>query len=131
MIMRKAGKYLHILLWLIALHSFIAGCLLILLGNSGISYFGFPEGNQFFQVQGGVFHLVMCVAYILAAKEPSNSKLIILVILAKSIAFTYLLIYYFAVDPIITVLLSGIADGVMAFLVWFLWRTRLEEAEHE
>ena len=49
--MGKAGKYLRLLLWLIALHSFTAGCLLILLGNNGISYFGFPEGNQFFQVQ--------------------------------------------------------------------------------
>ena len=129
-IMGKAGKYLRLLLWLIAFHSLIVGCLLILLGNSGIVYFGFPEGNQFFQVQGGVFHLVMCLAYLIAAHDTGNSKLIFFIIGAKSIATVYLLIYYFFVAPVLTIMLSGLADGIMAVLVAVLWKAATKEVAH-
>ena len=131
MIMKNAGKYLSVLLWLIALHSFTAGILLITLGNEGIKFFGFPEGNQFFQVQGGVFHLVMCVAYILASYDTANSRLIIFIILAKLIALVYLLAYFFFIEAVSTILLSGLADGMMALLVWYLWRSSKKEAVHE
>lgn len=115
-------KYLRIVLWLIALHSFIVAMLLIFLPEEGIRYFGFPDGNPFFQVQGGVFHIVMCIAYIMAAVElRSARKLIQFIIGAKSTAFLYLLIYFIFVDPIAIVLVSGIGDGLMSLLVYILW----------
>lgn len=96
---------------------------MIFLDDAGIQYFGFRSGNAFFQVQGGVFHLVMCSAYVLAATNLPKSRLIILfIILAKAIAFIYLLIYYFCIDSILVVLLSGILDGIMAVLAYSLYR---------
>ncbi|MEN8226358.1 MAG: hypothetical protein ABFS05_13465 [Bacteroidota bacterium] len=120
--MPQAEKYLKILLWLIALHSFVVAMLLIFLGEEGMQYFGFSSGNSFFQVQGGVFHVVMCTAYLLAARKPSNNKgLILFIITAKLIAMLYLLIYYFCCEAVITVLLSGIGDGLMGLLLMLLW----------
>ncbi len=129
--MKQASKYLKILLWLIAIHSFTAGLFLIFLGEEGIQIFGFPAGNQFFQLQGGVFHIVMCVAYILASLDvPWNRKLIIFIISAKFIAFVYLLIYYFLFDHIMMVLISGIADGLMGLLVFLLWKESRKGADN-
>lgn len=130
--MKNSSKYLKIFLWLIAIHSFTVSLLLIFLGNEGIRFFGFPEGNQFFQVQGGVFHLVMCVAYILASLNiGKNALLIIFIISAKFIATAYLLIYYLFFDPVITILLSGLADGLMGLLVLLLWNVYNKEAKHD
>ncbi|MCK5079164.1 MAG: hypothetical protein KAR09_04440 [Bacteroidales bacterium] len=121
--MKLAEKYLKILLWLIAIHSLTVAFLLICLGENGILYFGFPSGNKFFQVQGGVFHIVMSVAYVFAALNTGNSRLLIIfIITAKFIATVYLLIYYFLFDPLITILLSGIADGLMGLAVLLLWQ---------
>jgi len=130
--MKQAPRYLKILLWLIAIHSFTAGSFLIFLGEDGIQYFGFPSGNPFFQVQGGVFHIVMCVAYILASLDVHRNKnLIIFIISAKTIATIYLLIYYFLIDTILMILLSGLADGLMALLVFILWKNSRKETAYD
>ncbi|MEE4255583.1 MAG: hypothetical protein V2I47_00950 [Bacteroidales bacterium] len=116
-------KYLSFFLWLLALHSFTVALFLIFLNEEGIRYFGFNGGNPFFQVQGGVFHIVMCGAYILAAIDPGSCrKLIIFIIGAKTIALVYLLVYYFFIDGITMVLVSGLADGMMALIVFLLWK---------
>ena len=121
--MKGARKYLKILLWLIAIHSFCVAFLLILLGDEGMAIFGFPGGNRFFQVQGGVFHIVMCVAYVLASLDIKKSRpLIIFIVSAKFIATFYLLAYYLLFDPILTILLSGLADGIMGIAVLLLWQ---------
>lgn len=122
--MIQAEKYLKILLYLIAIHSFSVACFLILLGEEGIRYFGFDSGNRFFQVQGGIFHIVMCMAYVLATINlRHNAKLILFIIIAKSIATIYLLMYYFLVTHVITILLSGLADGLMGLAVFLLWNS--------
>jgi len=126
--MNLAEKYLKIFLWLIAIHSFTVAIFLISLSPDGIRFFGFDSGNPFFQVQGGVFHLVMCVAYILASKSPlKRPDLILFIIVAKSIATIYLLIYYFVFAPVLSILLSGIADGLMGIAVFLLYHLAREQ----
>ena len=121
-------KYFRVILWLIALHSFIVAMLLIFLPEEGIRYFGFTDGNPFFQVQGGVFHIVMCIAYVMAAIDLSSGrKLIIFIIGAKSLAFLYLMIYFIFIDPIPILLISGIGDGIMALVVYLLWVRSMRE----
>lgn len=120
--MKNVSMHLRLLLRLIALHSFIVAILLISLGNEGIQYFGFSEGNPFFQVQGGVFHIVMCVAYIIASLDViQNRNLLIFIIIAKFIATLYLILYYCLSAAILTILLSGIGDGIMGLAVLFLF----------
>jgi len=113
---------LSLLMGLIALHSLLVGIGLILLPADVMSrFFGFHLfGEKFFPVQGGVFHLVMAVAYAMAALHPVRDRaLLVFSAAAKGMAFCFLLLYFMLVDPVPLVLLSGIGDGVMgALIVW-------------
>jgi hypothetical protein len=109
---------LRVLLWLIALHSFIAGVLLIVLSPAQLAYFGFEIQEKFFSTQGGVFHIVMCVAYVMGAEKPETSGQVIkFAISAKFIATVFLLSYYFFGNPIWMVLVSGVGDFFMGLVL--------------
>lgn len=121
----KSDKFFPILMRLVALHSFAVGCALVVLPASVLSIFGFPEmpGN-FFQVQGGVFHIVMCVAYLMASFHPHRfSGLVYFSIAAKLMATVFLFSYYFAVQPFLVVLLSGIGDLIMGIVIFAVYRS--------
>jgi len=114
---------LSIFLWLIAVHSFIAGVLLIVFSPEMLDFFGFDIIEKFFSTQGGVFHIVMCLAYIPAAVKPHQSEqLIYFSIGAKFTATLFLLSYFFFKNAIWIVLFSGIADLLMAIILIILYR---------
>lgn len=120
------SKILKIVLWLTALHSFLVGMLLIILPASIMVNFGFDlHYNNFFRVQGGVFHVVMSIFYSVAATDMRKHIIIIkLIIIIKFIAALFLILYFFVSNRIITVLLSGIGDlliGVLILLLLFLF----------
>ena len=112
---------LSFILWLVAAHSFFVGLGLIALPDSMFSFFGFtPGGELFFRAQAGVFHFVMVVVYVMAAvrivSSPDSTQI---AITAKFIAMVFLVSYFLFVVPVWMVLLSGIGDGAMGFLI--LW----------
>ncbi len=117
------------ILWLVAIHSICFGISLIILPIPVIEFFGFRLTEKFFADQGGVFHLVVAVAYIWAALDLEDSfKLIVLSCTAKFVATIFLLSYFFFVDPKLMVILSGIADFLMGFtilLLYILYRKQL------
>ena len=91
-------KILQWFLWLIAIHSIGFGIALVVLPIPVIEFFGFQLEEKFFAVQGGIFHIVVSLAYIMAAIDLDNSrKLIILACVAKFMATLFLLSYYFFV----------------------------------
>ena len=112
---------LSLVLWLVALHSTAVACGLILLPPEHMQRFGYSlYQERFFAAQAGVFHLVLVVAYSLAAARPQRyTGLVLLAIIAKFIATVFLLTYYAFVDAIWVVLFSGAADFVMGLLI--LW----------
>ena len=114
----NSHSLLRVLLWLIAVHSFVAGILLIILGPEQLSLFGFDIQEKFFSTQGGVFHIVMSVAYVIGAEsiEKSN-QIIFFAIIAKFIATVFLLSYFFFKNPIWMVLISGICDFLMGIVL--------------
>ncbi len=115
-------KILSLFLWLVAAHSFIVGIGIIFLPESIFKLFGlnFYPGD-FFRFQGGVFHIVMSLAYAGAAVDVKNNKtLIILCIAAKFIATVFLLGYYFFVANINLIVFSGIGDFLMGMIVLYL-----------
>jgi hypothetical protein len=118
----KILKLLKIFLILVTLHSFFVGLGLILIPIEYFDLFGFQgySGN-FFKVQAGVFHVVLCVAYVLAALDPVGNRILILfAITAKMIATVFLLSYAVFVDMVWMVLASGVFDFAMGLvLVWF------------
>src|SRR5210317_814982 len=119
----KPDVQIKIFLWLIALHSFLVGIGLILFPPSYLEFFGFLNYQySFFQAQGGVFHLVMAVAYTMAIKYMHISPgLIIFSIAAKMIATIFLLMYYLFVENSWMIIMSAFGDATMAIILYVLY----------
>jgi hypothetical protein len=119
-------KMLRIFLILICIHSFSVGLGLILIPLDYFSLFGF-EGytGNFFKIQGGIFHIVMCGAYLPAAINPvKNIILLRFAIFAKFTATVFLISYCLLVEPVWMVWLSGLLDFLMGLLLlWFYRKT--------
>ncbi|MBM3404938.1 MAG: hypothetical protein FJY10_08625 [Bacteroidetes bacterium] len=116
------SRLLSIFLWLVAIHSILVGLGLMFLPISVLEWFGFVIEEKFFTVQGGVFHIVVSVAYIMAALNiPNSPRLIMFSFTAKFIATVFLFTYFFLVNPIITVLLSGVGDFLMGVVIFILY----------
>jgi len=116
------GKILQWFLWLIAIHSIGFGIALVILPIPVIEFFGFHLEEKFFAVQGGIFHIVVSLAYIMAALDLDDSKkLIILSCTAKFMATLFLLSYFFFVSHIFMVIFSGIADFLMGLAILFTY----------
>lgn len=114
-------------LWLVAMHSIGFGISLIVLPVSVIEFFGFQLAEKFFAVQGGVFHIVVSLAYLMAALDLSRaSKLIILSCTAKFMATIFLLSYYIFEKHIFMIVFSGIADFFMGLAILVLYLTYLK-----
>ncbi len=112
-------KLLRIFLILVALHSFCVGLGLILIPLDYFDLFGFHAySGIFFKTQAGIFHLVMCGAYVSAALDPSGNRIMIrFAIFAKMFATVFLVSYAVFIDMIWTVLASGIIDFVMGLIL--------------
>ena len=119
----KPDLQIKIFLWLIALHSFFVGIGLILFPPSYLEFFGFINYQySFFQAQGGVFHLVMSVAYLMAIKFVYKSPgLILFSITAKFMATVFLLTYYLFFENSWMIIISAFGDASMALILYVLY----------
>ena len=122
--LEKPESQLKLFLWLIALHSFSVGIGLLLMPSSYLEIFGFHDYSySFFQAQGGVFHIVMFVAYIMAIKYmPKSSSLILFAISAKSMATIFLINYYIFVESSWMIIMSAFGDAIMASILYLLYK---------
>jgi len=118
-------KRLEWLLYLVAIHSLFVGIALIIHPASVIAFFGYaPITEHFFPVQGGIFHVIMAIGYTFGARDMKKHRcLIVFAIIIKTFATIFLIIYFVFVDHILMVLLSGFADGLMAILIYFAFKT--------
>lgn len=110
----------RLLIILIALHSAAVGVMFLILPQWTIHFAGW-EGIEpvFFAFQAGIFHLVLATAYML---EYHQYRGISILLTAKCIAFVFL-ITATIIDPIPwAVWTSGILDGIMALVVWWVHR---------
>jgi len=116
------AQMLRIFLWLIAVHSFVVGIVLIILPGESLAFFGFEIIEKFFSTQGGVFHIVMSIAYGLAAEKLGKSDLVIYFsIAAKFIATIFLFSYFLLKNFILVVAFSGAGDLIMGILLLVLF----------
>ncbi len=110
------------ILWLVAIHSICFGISLIVLPIPVIEFFGFQLEEKFFAVQGGVFHIVVSMAYIMAALDLEHSgKLIAISCTAKFMATIFLLSYFFFVKHIFMIIFSGFIDFLMGLTILVLY----------
>lgn len=115
-------KWLIIFLWLITIHSLIIGLLLIFLPVSAFHFFGFEIEIKFFTIQSGVLHILMALVYSIAALYIYKAKLLIIYIfIVKFTASIFLTIFYYFIDSILIVLLSGITDFLMGITIFILF----------
>jgi hypothetical protein len=126
---KSPRSILTTVLILVAIHSFCVGIGLVFWPITLMRYFGFGQcSERFFPTQGGVFHIVMSVGYMMAALDRYRC-LVFFSIVVKVAATIFLFIYFFAVDQIWLVLLSGVGDGIMAILIslsyisYYRWQT--------
>ena len=117
-------KLLKVFLFLVAIHSFCVGVGLIAIPLENFDFFGFVGYRGiFFKIQGGVFHIVMCGAYIPAALDPiKNDSLIRFSVFAKFTATVFLLSYTFLAEMAWMVLVSGILDFVIGMILFWFYR---------
>lgn len=115
---------LDLVLYGIALHSFLTGLGLMLQPDALIAFGGWkPIHEAFFPAQGGVFHMLMAVLYARAAgRQDLRPALLPFILLVKYSAAVFLLGYYVFVHPVWLVLLSGLFDGAMAVTLTLLLR---------
>jgi hypothetical protein len=121
---QKSGRNLRIILWIMAIHSFLVGIGLILQFDVVMKIMGFGMCREkFFPAQGGVFHIVMALGYVLPAKNLEKYQCLALFsILVKALATVFLLTYYIFFEQIWTVLASGIIDGIMCLAVFYFYK---------
>jgi len=117
---RSPRSRLTLVLWLVAIHSFLVGVALIARPTMLPELFGFnPSLERFFPVQAGVFHIVIVVAYVMAALDVDKRRcLVVFSIIVKGMATVFLVTYFLAVDRIWLVLASALGDGVMGVAIY-------------
>jgi len=123
-------KDLRLLKWflvLMAVHSFTVGLGLTVLPFGALAWLGFTvDPYRFFSTQGGVFHIVMSVAYLLAARKPLGERTLLrFIIVAKIMAFCFLTAYFIFGERVPVIALSAIGDGLMGLIVLIFYRELL------
>ena len=111
-------------MWLVAAHSFLTGLGLIFLPSGLFEKLGYNMiTERFFTVQGGVFHIVMCIGYLMVAiKREKYEGVVYLAIVAKLFATLFLITYSVVTVWIWVVFLSGIFDLIMGVFMYFLYK---------
>ena len=115
----KKTKILKWFLFLVALHSFIVGIGLICITNQLRILLGFsPSMEQFFQTQGGIFHIVMAIAYTMGGyNQQKYYSLITFAIIVKLCASVFLFTYYTLINSSLLILLSGVTDFIILIVL--------------
>lgn len=114
-------KTLQTVLGLVAVHSIVMGLVLIIQPAALMELSGFSgDYEHFFPAQGGVFHLLMSVAYLTGATNIEKyHHFIVFSIFVKAVATFFLMMYCFAAEFKWIVLLSGIADCMMGLIIFW------------
>jgi len=121
----KPDRRLQLILVLVCAHSVGVGLGLVLQPRLILGIFGFNICTErFFPTQGGIFHIVMAVAYGMAAWNLIKYRCLILYsIIVKGMATIFLSIYFFAVQSIWSIMLFSICDCAMCLAILWAYRT--------
>lgn len=118
--MKISEKHEQILIILVALHSLIIGAVFFLAPNWLIQFGGWERIDPvFFAHQAGAFHLALASAYLI---EYFRYRGIAILVAAKSIALVFLVLEAVLGSVPWAVPVSGLGDGAMALLVWWVHR---------
>jgi hypothetical protein len=118
--MRLTEVHERILIFLISLHSFIVGIMLMFFAEWAVQFAGWSGADPIFFIwQAGAFHFVLAAGYLV---EHSRSGTISLLLIAKTTAFVFLLGGSLLYETPWSVWFSGVADGAMALTACLVHR---------
>jgi hypothetical protein len=118
--MRLTTGHLKILVFLISLHSFIIGVMLMFFAEWAVGFAGWPGADPIFFIwQAGAFHFVLAAGYLV---EYYHTGTVRLLVLAKTLAFVFLIGGSLIADTPWSVWFSGFADGAMALVTFLVYR---------
>ena len=118
--MRLTDVHERVLIILIALHSIIIGIMLLVFPEWAVLFAGWQGAEPvFFIRQAGVFHFALAAGYLV---EYFRWRSISLLLIAKTIAFVFLIGGWFLADVPWSVWFSGLADGGMAIVAYLVHR---------
>ena len=125
----KTKFYFDSLLWIFVLHTTGVAIGLFVFPPEYLGIFGLDSYHgRFFQSQAGIFHLVFGVAYLLTLYQWEKAPaLIFFVVVAKSIAIVFLVLYYFLFEPAWIILISAFGDGFLGITLLLLYTQLLQE----
>ena len=123
-LLNHPDKLLSTVLVLVAIHTLAFGLTLIAQPAVLMKFAGFnPDCDHFFPTQGGVFHLIMFVVYLMGASNIEKyHHFIVLSIFVKAVATFFLMMYCFTAEFKWVVFLSGIGDSVMGLMIFLALR---------
>jgi hypothetical protein len=120
MMRRMTASHERVLIYLISLHSFIVGIMLMFAAEWAVQFAGWQGADPIFFIwQAGAFHFVLATGYIV---EYRRSRTITLLLIAKSTAFVFLLGGSLLHETPWSVWFSGFADGAMALTAYLVHR---------
>ncbi|MBI9073211.1 MAG: hypothetical protein JEY94_16530 [Melioribacteraceae bacterium] len=130
----KYESLLKYFLFLIAFQSLAIGLFLMFFPPELMRLLGFPIiFENFFKVQGGVFHLIMVAAYVMASADPcKNSIMVVFSIITKVTSVIFLVIYFFFVSQywiFIVALFGEIAISSMLIFLFFKFKKELKSSK--
>lgn len=106
-------------MWLVAAHSLAVGLGLLVAPDLATRFAGFgPVSPRLFARQAGVFHLVLATGYLVENRRGG----VALLVCAKAFAFAFLMTSWLAGTSAWSVPVTGLADGAMGLVAWWLWR---------
>jgi len=118
--MRLTDVHARILIILIALHSIMVGIMLLGFPEWAVIFAGWQGAEPvFFIRQAGVFHFVLAAGYLV---EYFRWRSISLLLIAKTIAFVFLIGGWLLADVPWSVWFSGLADGAMGLMAFLVHR---------
>lgn len=118
--MHLSQSHERLLVFLIALHSFMVGAMFMAAPQWTMHFAGWPGIRPvFFAYQAGIFHIVLGLAYLI---EYRRYRGVSVLVTAKVIAFVFLTTAT-VIDSIPwAVWTSGVLDGLMALATWWVHR---------
>jgi hypothetical protein len=124
-------KILQTVLGLVAIHSLGMGLTLIAQPAVLMKFAGFnPDGEHFFPTQGGVFHLLLFVVYLMGASHIEKyHHFIVFSIFVKAVATIFLMMYCVAAEFKWVVFISGIGDGAMGLMIFLAFQHYLRSTK--
>ena len=119
-ILKLTETHERILIFLISLHSFIVGIMLLFAAEWAVRFAGWAGADPIFFIwQAGAFHFVLATGYLV---EYFRSRTIVLLLIAKSVAVVFLIGGSLLTEAPWSVWFSGCADGAMALAAFLVHR---------